>query len=1086
MVNSDSKYSEEPVPPEEQETVLYPRNANLDGDLDSEDGDDSSVDLLPPLGVGPGGLGSGLEDPDYDPKDPPNWPEIEGYIIQEYLGGGGFGNVYRAHSVKLNALVAIKILRPRVLKHPTAIARFAQEITTAARHRHLHVVQVLDTGKVTSAAYVGCQYMVTEYLAGGNFLSWLGLHPRTKRNDENLKTAITKLVQVCRGLEALHQAGIIHRDIKPENILLDAEGNPKLADFGLAGIYDQQLADQAPTPSLMPADFADQLMDTRLTGSGDIYGTPGYMAPELFLGFKHASPGSDQYSIGIILYQILCNLRPWQTKRPDPCEKDLIRKNSTELPHPPSSKGSFRDNDLQYICMRCLRPKPQDRYPSIKHVREDLECWLREDPVIKGPIAKVWNKWLRQPIKRRPMQFLVCIALLMLLTAGSYRVWNYVGYVRPSVVYYNDVVERRGVFEGIDAIPSSKVRRRNQSYRITRQGWYGPVRSVERVNSSGHLVAIPQSRNDMWGTEFAEDYTDTSHREVRYEYQYASDGFVAQVLATCQQLRPLWRKTFTSSNEAQYEVFFVPDQAVIGSGLLGPVKPTAASSMSSVLSRSVSLKPESGMSLQLASTRKGQLTHATSVIYQWSAEGWKQAAVFVDDQKIPQPNADGVYGYQDKHDQLGRITSRTFFDNKNHICRNRVGVAVVTYDYLPDQLRLTFLDENRQRITREDGTSAWNIGYDEFGRESTLRLYDARDQPVTSRDGFHGIDNKYDPQGNLVRQTYLNTDEKPILISDGYARVDLAYDESGRVKSVRYFDTRNFRTLHIAGYHGFNVDYDSQGNRTGERYVDTTDSLTTINDGYARIRMTHDELGRLDSIRYFDINDKPTQLSTGRYHGIDIDYDPSQETVSRGILNPSGELARAGNMSSERSQDNSVQRNLGERVIHVKFLGTSGNATITRDGYAAVLKTYDELGRLISLQYFDLFGNPIANKNGYQRWEANHDPQGLITSQRFIGLNDEELIPVGGRVIAIDPGSNADRSGLQAEDIVVGYDGESVNSREDLLRFVGERAASKEKDKLPILLLRDHQPITMMVETGELGATIDTYYGTPSQRQDAR
>ena len=226
-MTSEPKPSDDNVPPKQQETDT----GQVESDSVSESSSDSSGDMLPPIGGGGGvGHGCGL---DYDPDDPRYWPEIEGYNIKAYLGGGGFGAVYKATSTKLNATVAIKLLKPEVLNDPNAvqrsnaIKRFAQEVTTAARNPHLHVVYVLDTGFVSIGAYDRCQYMVTEFLTGGDFLKWLSENPRNKPNDENLRQAILKMVQVCQGLESLHQVGIVHRDIKPENILLDKEGQRK-------------------------------------------------------------------------------------------------------------------------------------------------------------------------------------------------------------------------------------------------------------------------------------------------------------------------------------------------------------------------------------------------------------------------------------------------------------------------------------------------------------------------------------------------------------------------------------------------------------------------------------------------------------------------------------------------------------------------------------------------------------------------------------------------------------------------------------------------------------------------------------------
>ncbi|MEZ6126334.1 MAG: hypothetical protein R3C49_24675 [Planctomycetaceae bacterium] len=162
---------------------------------------------------------------------------------------------------------------------------------------------------------------------------------------------------------------------------------PKLADFGLAGFFDKKPADLAAGEERPDVPFADQSAMTRITGAGDVFGTPAYIAPELFSGSpENASPKSDQYAIGVILYLILCSLRPFQTKRPDPDEKQRILASSTVTPQPPSSKANFRDNNLQYVCMKSLSPDPADRYTSIVGLRNDLEAWLKAFPSIVGGV----------------------------------------------------------------------------------------------------------------------------------------------------------------------------------------------------------------------------------------------------------------------------------------------------------------------------------------------------------------------------------------------------------------------------------------------------------------------------------------------------------------------------------------------------------------------------------------------------------------------------------------------------------------------------------------------------------------------------
>ena len=348
-------------------------------------------------------------------RDPQNWPNINGYVVEKLIGCGGFGAVYRANSMNPNRTVAVKVLKPDLLGSPEAVQLFLDEIQIGASLNHIHVTHVYETGVLDKSPYVGSPYMVMEFLAGGNFLDWLNQHPRTNRRDNNLRKSVIKLIQVCQGLETLHKAGIIHRDIKPENILLDQEGNPKLADFGLAGVIGEttllhQREDSG--DSTVERSGFERLIAPR--GAQDIRGTIGYMAPELFSDVNSVGPHSDQYAIGIILYQVLCNLRPFQESMADPKETDRImtQTRKSRPPQPPSSKAKFRDGGLQYICLKCLSPNPNGRYQTIGLFADDLEKWLHGEWVGPQRCVREWNERVYLPVKRQPFKALLLSALL--------------------------------------------------------------------------------------------------------------------------------------------------------------------------------------------------------------------------------------------------------------------------------------------------------------------------------------------------------------------------------------------------------------------------------------------------------------------------------------------------------------------------------------------------------------------------------------------------------------------------------------------------------------------------------------------------
>ncbi|MEO1527693.1 MAG: serine/threonine-protein kinase [Planctomycetota bacterium] len=388
--------------------------------------------------------------------DPQSWPNIEGYIIEQYLGGGGFGDVFKARSIKLGGPVAIKILKPRYSLDEVVTTRFQQEVKAAAVTRNTHIVQVLDTDVSKNPPYENCRYLVTEYLSGGDFSKWLREHSPT---NQHLDAIVRILIGVCRGLEAIHRNGIVHRDLKPENILIDAEGVPKVGDFGLSAL-----------------DIDD---DFRLTGSNEIFGTLPYMAPEQILGAKNAVPASDQYAVGVMLYVVLCQRRPWQQSRKDAQEGSRILSNLKSTPPAPAEKDRQVDRRLQQICLTCLQPLHENRYPNVSELRLDLEAWLHDEGTSPAkPKTRV----------RSPFIAVACLAVVSAIVLSTYSLLRRHDDPAPTTSTVsatasdltNDQVSDRELLEFVESYEG----------RIEKYGANGTaerVRREEPVNLSGEI-----------------------------------------------------------------------------------------------------------------------------------------------------------------------------------------------------------------------------------------------------------------------------------------------------------------------------------------------------------------------------------------------------------------------------------------------------------------------------------------------------------------------------------------------------------------------------------------------------------------------
>jgi tetratricopeptide (TPR) repeat protein len=288
---------------------------------------------------------------------------VAGYEVLSKLGSGGMGVVYLARHVELQRLVALKMIRSPQLAGPRQLARFRGEAEALARIQHPNIIQIYEVGECE-----GQPFLALEYLPGGSLDRRLQGSPQPPRQAAQMIRALAGAV------DAAHQAGVIHRDLKPGNVLLSSNDTPKVTDFGLAKRLDA---------------------GTGQTTTGDILGTPPYMAPEQAHGRKGAvGPWTDVYALGAILYEMLTGRPPfngatvWET----------LEQMATLDPVPPSQLQVRVPRDLEVICLKCLAKEPARRYARAADLAEDLRRFQAGEPIRARP-APLWErvwKWARR------------------------------------------------------------------------------------------------------------------------------------------------------------------------------------------------------------------------------------------------------------------------------------------------------------------------------------------------------------------------------------------------------------------------------------------------------------------------------------------------------------------------------------------------------------------------------------------------------------------------------------------------------------------------------------------------------------------
>jgi serine/threonine protein kinase len=302
---------------------------------------------------------------------------IPGYEILGVLGHGGMGIVYKARQINADRLVALKMILAGGHARPEEMARFRTEAEAIARLQHPHIVQVFEVGE-----HNGLPFFSLEFCPGGSLDQKLAGMPLPPQE------AAALVAKLAQGVQAAHAARVLHRDLKPANVLLAADGTPKVIDFGLA-----------------------KKLDARgVTLPGSVMGTPSYMAPEQAGGAgQELGPAVDVYALGAILYECLTGRPPFRAAT----VLDTMRQVVSEEPVPPRQLNAQVPRDLETVCLKCLQKEPGKRYDSAQALADDLQRFLRQEPILARPATRRERlaKWCR----RNPMVVLLLVLAALLL-----------------------------------------------------------------------------------------------------------------------------------------------------------------------------------------------------------------------------------------------------------------------------------------------------------------------------------------------------------------------------------------------------------------------------------------------------------------------------------------------------------------------------------------------------------------------------------------------------------------------------------------------------------------------------------------------
>src|SRR6266481_6309632 len=348
-------------------------NCLLRSALDQDDNDPGTTSRRHSDQLTPGDEGAPIEFGDYE--------------LLEEIGRGSQGVVYRARQKSLNRIVALKVIALGHWATEPNVKRFRREAEAAARLNHPGIVPIYEVGERDGACYFSMGLV-----EGGQLDAILEREPMP------IRSAVELIVKLARTVQYAHEHNILHRDIKPGNILLDEKGEPHLTDFGLARLVEAE---------------------STVTRTREVLGTPSYMAPEQAAGeTTKVSRATDVYGLGAVLYQLLTSHLPFAGGT----SYETIRLLLDTEPRQPRLWNRKVDRELSTICLKCLEKDPKRRYPAAAGLAEDLDHWLKHEPIRakRSGFFTHARKWVR----RKPA-IAALIALLIAFAATlGWIVWK--------------------------------------------------------------------------------------------------------------------------------------------------------------------------------------------------------------------------------------------------------------------------------------------------------------------------------------------------------------------------------------------------------------------------------------------------------------------------------------------------------------------------------------------------------------------------------------------------------------------------------------------------------------------------------------
>lgn len=911
--------------------------------------------------------------------------EILNYIIQSLIGKGGMGSVYLAeHKFIKGQMAAIKVINSNMLNDFTR-KKLLDEATNQSKLGHQNIAHFQNF----HIDEQGNAYLVMEYADGLSLEDYI-----------NTVSGLIVEDRICPLFEPIldaigyaHKHNILHCDIKPANIVVTKEGSPKVLDFGIAKIINE---------------------DGVAEEDNMIAGTPSYMSPEQVRGEK-MDARSDIYSLGVLLYQMLTGNAPYDTTTLT--EHDINRKVVEEPLPRMRTYYKYVSEKVQKVVDKATAKNPKDRYQSCAEFKKELHNAIYPPKIFRW----VWIS--------------VAAFFALIVGVGTY-VWDY---NRTKIYYYKDYVEQWGIPQGIGELSEDEVGHINRMYRMEYRKRL--LQRISHVNSVGAIIEDTESER--------------VERPMDMDFFYTNDGKIARAKVKDQNGKVLYVKSYNDKLNTvifQYNDEFGTEKT-LGAQTIGYVQALGNNTEDKgKISRWLFTYDENGFvkSLNYAGFQnvkvgdtdgiygrtyirdeKGRVLEERYIGYdgqpkatKWGLgikrftydenDNWIKTEYLTIDEKPAYDASDGVCIYEMEYDSYGNIiyawhkdadgslmipkrsgvaglkceynekgfvVKQTYLDvDKNKSYKDGFSTVLMEYDDRGFVNKVLYLDENENPCTDNNGVAYQTAKRDEKGNVVENWTYDLSGNLVEISSGNAGFQNVVDSLGHIVKSVTYGKDRKPCVNDGGHAGYIAEYNEMGLETKKTYLDVNLNPSKDNNGVNTYAYEYDKRGNLIKVSCFDENNNLILNNEKFSVMTRVYDDNGNKTEEAYFDIKNEPC-LYYNRIHKIMLTYDKNGNLISERYYDLK---SLAPNFDDVAGYDY-VRDERGNR-LEVTPIGIDGKL---KKGSFVSKRKFDKFDNEIELAVFNAKGQPVVNEMKYHRHVYKYNSRNQPTEATFYGKKGE-------------------------------------------------------------------------------------------------